>query len=263
MSEILVRRYSDLSELEKLSLLDFSYSRIDTYQYCAAKYFHSYIDKQPRGFSPHAVLGNVIHSVLENTLDNETSLELEVLKDEYQSNLKAYDPDSKIDKKLVNAGDVMIEEFFDLHRDTEFNIYAKELEFNIIVGLYNIRGFIDRVDIIGDTVNIVDYKTGSREVPAKDVENNLQLGIYALAMHDMFPDKNINAYLYYLRSNRYKGSSFPVEKLADVKQRVLESIAKIVDDNNFLPTPNARQCRWCEHAESGACGIGAYRLKSM
>lgn len=263
MSKIKVRDYSELNDLEKLSLVDFSYSRIDTYNYCPSKYFYSYIDKQPRGFAPHAALGNIIHTVLENTLENNKELDLELLKQEYEANRPAYDPDSLIDEKLISAGNVMIDDFFDLHQDTEFNIYAKELEFNFVIGTYNIRGFIDRVDLVDDTVTIVDYKTGSKEVTNKDVENNIQLGIYALAMSRLFPDKKIRAFLYYLRTGRYKGFEFTQEKLDDVKQNIISAIYKIIQDTNYKPTPNARQCAWCDHAKSGACGVGAYRISNM
>jgi RecB family exonuclease len=262
LGSIQVRNYEDLNDLEKLSLVDFSYSRIDTYNYCPAKYFYSYIDKQPRGFAPHAALGNIIHTVLENSLDNDKQLDIDLLKQEYANNIPVYDPNSLIDEKLIDAGNVMIDDFFDLHHDTEFNIFAKELEFSFVIGSYLIRGFIDRVDLQGDTVTIVDYKTGSKEVANKDVENNIQLGIYALAVSRMFPDKKIKAFLYYLRSGRYKGLEFTPEKLEDIKQNIIDSIYKIINDTNYKPTPNARQCNWCDHAKSGACATGAYRISN-
>jgi RecB family exonuclease len=262
LSKIQVRNYEDLNDLEKLSLVDFSYSRIDTYNYCPAKYFYSYIDKQPRGFMPHAALGNIIHTVLENTLENDKELNLDLLKKEYVDNIPLYDPNSLIDEKLINAGNVMIDDFFDLHQDTDFNIFAKELEFNFVIGTYHIRGYIDRVDVLDDVVTIIDYKTGSKEVTNKDIENNIQLGIYALAVSRMFPDKKIKAFLYYLRSGRYKGLEFSEEKIEEIKQTIINSIYKIINDTNYKPTPNARQCTWCDHAKSGACGVGAYRISN-
>jgi hypothetical protein len=136
LSEIKIKKIEDVSYLEKLTLVDFSYSRIDTYLYCPAKYFYSYITKEPRTFAPYAVLGNIIHSVLENVLENDKQLDIDELQKEYQSNKEIYDPDSLISNDLIGAGKVMIDEFFDLHMEKEFNIYAKELEFNMIIGSY-------------------------------------------------------------------------------------------------------------------------------
>ena len=76
MSSISIKNYDSLNDLQKLGVVDFSYSRIDTYTQCAAKYFYSYILKEPRQFNPPAVLGNIVHSVLENILDNEKTLDI-------------------------------------------------------------------------------------------------------------------------------------------------------------------------------------------
>lgn len=51
-----IKKIDDLDPLQKLALIDFSYSRIDTYQQCPSKYFYSYIKKEPRIFGEAAVL---------------------------------------------------------------------------------------------------------------------------------------------------------------------------------------------------------------
>lgn len=51
-----IKTINDLDPLQKLALIDFSYSRIDTYQQCPSKYFYSYIKKEPRSFGEAAVL---------------------------------------------------------------------------------------------------------------------------------------------------------------------------------------------------------------
>lgn len=53
---ISIKKISDLDPLQKLSLVDFSYSRIDTYKSCPSKYFYTYITKEPRGFAEAATL---------------------------------------------------------------------------------------------------------------------------------------------------------------------------------------------------------------
>lgn len=93
--------------------------------------------------------------------------------------------------------------------------------------------------------------------------NNLQLGIYALAVSTAFPGKTIRAELYYLRSGRRKSHTYSAEDLEQVKVNLLNSINKIVDDNSFTPTSNERNCTFCDHAKSGACPTGLGRLKRM
>lgn len=261
MSNIKVKKYEELSDLEKLSLVDFSYSRIDTYNQCAAKYFYSYIKKEPRQFNAPAALGNIIHDVLENTLSNEKQLNLSELKNEYNSNILKWDPEQIISKELIDVGSAIIDEFYDENFDKQFNIFDKEMPFQLIIGTYKIIGFIDRVDIIDNRVNIIDYKTGKWEVSAKSISDNLQLGIYALALSELFPEKEIYAELYYLRSGKRKGHLFSKEDLENIKINLIVNIKKIIDDNNFTPTSNVRICSFCDHAKTEACGVGVFRNK--
>lgn len=258
-----IKSIDDIDDFQRLTLAEFSYSRIDTYEMCPSKYFFSYIKKEPRQFGEAAVLGNIIHSVLEDLVSNEKTLSLEEMKSSYEEKKQSYDPTGLISDTLINAGNEIIQEFYDVNQDKLFDVYDKEMSFNFVLGNYHIIGYIDRVDVIGNSVQIIDYKTGKREVAAKDVAQNLQLGIYALAASVAFPDKEITASLHYLRSGRIKSHTYSKEDLENVKVKVLQKINKIVNDSNFTPTGNERVCSFCDHAKSGACGIGAVRLKKF
>jgi hypothetical protein len=56
MSSIEIKSVEEIDYFKKLTLTEFSYSRIDTYEMCPSKYFFSYIKKEPRQFSAPAVL---------------------------------------------------------------------------------------------------------------------------------------------------------------------------------------------------------------
>ena len=258
-----LKSIKEVDDFQKLTLTDFSYSRIDTYDMCPSKYFFSYIKKEPRQFGEAAVLGNIIHSVLEDLVSNEKPLSLDEMKSSYEVKKVDYDPQGWISKNLIDAGTQIIEEFYDINQDKIFDVYEKEMSFNFIIGNYSIIGYIDRVDVTDDKVFIVDYKTGKREVAAKDVANNLQMGIYALAASIEFPDKEITASLHYLRTNRLKSHTYTAEDLENVKVMLLNKINRIMNDSNFTPTSNERICSFCDHGKSGACGIGAVRYKKF
>lgn len=259
MRSLEIRNYNSLTDFEKLGLVDFSYSRLDTYNQCPSKYFYTYITKEERSFSPAAVLGNIVHSVLENTIEPDGLASIEDINKEYVKNISIWDPQSKISSELISVGTNILNEFYDQNSDAQFNVYEKEMSFSFIIGSYAINGYIDRVDVLGDRVNIVDYKTGKWEVAQKDIANNLQLGIYALAMSNIFPEKEIYAELYYLRSGRKKGHLFSREDIENVKIRLIDNINKVISDNNFTPTNNPRPCSYCDHAASGVCGTGVFR----
>lgn len=164
---------------------------------------------------------------------------------------------------MISAGDQIIVDLYDTYGGRTFDVYDKEMEFKFVIGNYSIIGYIDRVDVYDDYVEIIDYKTGKREVAQKDVSTNLQLGIYALAASIAFPEKKIKASLHYLRSGRIKSHEYSKEDIENVKVMIIDKIKKIMNDFNFTPTKNERVCSFCDHAKSGACATGASRLRRM
>lgn len=260
MGDILnIQTIEELDPLERLSLVNMSYSRLNTYDMCPAMYFYTYILKADRVFGPPAVLGNVLHSVLEDHVGEELS-HTEMLKtmDQYR---EEYDPDKLIDDDLMTAGRYMLSEFIDRHQGETFNIIGKEAEFNFVIGSVLMRGYIDLLMRRSDGVlTIVDYKSGSYEVTYKDIPENLQVGIYALAAREMFPEEEqIYAELYYLRSGRRKGHLFTLDELEVVYDRVLDCLNTIINDRAFKYTDNRRICSFCDHAKTGVCPVGRAR----
>jgi CRISPR/Cas system-associated exonuclease Cas4 (RecB family) len=80
-------------------------------------------------------------------------------------------------------------------------------------------------------------------------------------MDHIFPDKEVYAELYYLRSGKKKGHLFSKQDIENVKVKLIQSINNIISDRNFNPTSNVRICSYCDHAASGACGTGVFRNK--
>lgn len=205
--------------------------------------------------------GNIVHTVLENVISNDAPLDYSKIESEYEKNKESYDPDNKIPQELISVGKEILDEFYDQNIHTQFNVYDKEYGFKFVLGNHLIVGFIDRIDVIGDEVRIIDYKTGKWEVSQKSIPNNLQLGIYAIAASELFPDKTITAELYYLRSGKHKSHTYTKDDLERLKQDVIDAINEIINDNSFAATANSRACSYCDHAKSGACGTGVFRNK--
>lgn len=248
----------DLSELEQLALINMSYSRLDTYDMCPSKYWFTYIQKEERVFGPAATLGNILHSVLEDHVGDE--LDYDQMLKTMHVHRESFDPDHEVGKELMTAGQVMLGEFIDRHEDEAFDIIGKELEFSLVIGSALVRGFIDLV--IRDSngvIKIIDYKSGKYEVAEKNIADNLQIGIYALAAAGMFPGEPVYAELYYLRSGRRKGHLFSTQDLERVYDDVLEKINHIINDRNFAATQQRWPCSFCDFRKTGACRTGVSR----
>lgn len=264
----MVRLPEELTDLEKLALIPISYSRLDTAFGasfgCEAKYFYTYIQGEPREFGAPAALGNIVHDVLENTLEPDETIKTDIYEkmlEEFVVASETHDPEKEIPQDLYDVGRTMLSEFVDRHAGSSFPIHAKEMPFKVVIGTALVGGFIDRVDVEPDRVVITDYKTGKWEVPQKGIVNNLQLGIYALAAQKMFPDKEVYAQMYYLRSGKQKGHSFSESDLAAVESSVTFLVEELIVKQNYKFTSNFRACNWCDFAKSGVCPVGAKRLK--
>ncbi len=198
---------------------------------------------------------------MEDHVGTESGLNPDTLLEDYEVKRSSYDPNSIINDGLIDVGKNILLEFYDRHSEEKFSVKEKEMHFSFVIGSFYVNGFIDRIDEYENRVEIIDYKTGKWEVAQNAIKNNLQLGIYALAAKNEFPDKEIYAELYYLRSGKRKGHVFTDEDLENAKIQIIEYGNKIINDNNFSPTHNERVCSFCDHAKSGACAVGVMRNK--
>jgi RecB family exonuclease len=256
----MIKLESEVEPLHRLALQDFSYSRINTFEECEARYFYSYVLKEPQDFGAPAKLGNIIHKALEVTLEDGQKIDLKELLDNYNAAINDYDPDGNIPDLMIADGEEMLQQYVDNFSE-EISLYAKELPFSFILGPARFNGFIDLVSVSPTRVVIRDYKSGKQEVAYKNIHSNLQLGIYSLFLRSLFPDKEIYAELYYLRTGKAKGHLFTDDDLEQVESILLDKVNEIVEKENFSPTPNERACRWCSYAKNDVCQTGAIRLR--
>lgn len=231
---------------------------------CEAKYFFSYILREPQTFGHAATLGNILHKVLEEKLEPNqkiTKSDLDHFISEYHNQIPSYDPSSEIPDNFLIDGENMLVDFIDRHDGESFSIEYKEKGFTIVIGNALVNGYIDRIDIVGDTLYITDYKSGKREESQKKIASNVQLGIYALAMKKEFPDKKIHASLYYLRSGKQKGHLYTDDDLNAIELLIMELVNNLINKNNFSYTPNSFICSFCDYAQNGTCQVGAKRAR--
>lgn len=251
----------NLDPLVRLALQDFSYTRINTFKSCELQYFYSYILKEPQDFGAAALLGNVLHSALEITIENGEPISLSELLQNYALAKNELDPDELIPSDLVQDGEGMLRDYVDDHPG-EIEVYAKELPFSFVLGPARFNGFIDFVSVHDTYVRIRDFKTGKREVTYENIPTDLQLGIYALAMKRLFPDKDIHAELYYLRKGKARGHRFSDDDLLAVESKLLDMVQAIVNKDNFVATENERICfNLCSYGKNETCPTGALRIR--
>jgi ATP-dependent helicase/DNAse subunit B len=142
-----------------------------------------------------STIGKIIHRIMERII-KEPFDDLQYLKHRAKAIVKDVMQDKKIDnywKKIIS--DAFIEILPDIY-EKEMEIrrdgYAPaEIEMKVngepIKGI-RLTGKIDRVDMLGDSVRIIDYKTGSTSLNCKQVlegNENLQLFLYAAVLKNL------------------------------------------------------------------------------
>jgi len=136
----------------------------------------------------------------------------------------------------------------------------------------NFKGIIDRIDRVGDSYRIIDYKTGTGTTDFKQVPDLfdgskptrsyqiLQVFVYALFYAREHPDARLSPAIYYLRS--IFGDPSPTvtcnkRPISDISVFMDEFLALFNDcleeifnpEIPFSQTKNIKNCQWCAFKE--------------
>lgn len=240
----------------------FSHSRLSCFEQCPLKFRYKYIDKVKTETEEtiEAFLGKRVHESLEKIyrdlkLENLRSLDeiLEFFNSKWEKNWD--------ENKIIVNGKIGIEERKNMGERFLSGYYNRHSPFNNsrTIGLempikldlngdgkFRIRGFVDRLSLAGNTVEIHDYKTGSRLPAQEHLAQDRQLALYAMAAKKMLPFANeINLVWHFLAFDR-EIRIVPDEKhLEQVKRNTINLIEKINSEKEF-PAIESRLCSWCE-----------------
>src|SRR5262245_19118831 len=179
-----------------------SYSSINTYETCPAKYRFQYEERLPTSGSPALSFGDVLHRTVHRFHDRPVPVApsmdelLEMLQDEWGGD--GFLDESEERLYLDHARQILT----DYHRANagSFRIPAAlEFRFTVEVEGVQLAGMIDRMDRIpGGGYEIIDYKTNRRLPPQAAVDRDLQLSLYYLAAGEVWGIEPERLTLYYL-----------------------------------------------------------------
>lgn len=160
---------------------------------------------------------------------------------------------------------ILENELTTLKRGSSLTVLQVEesIDGHVLSDSVNLKGKIDRVDLLDGKLRIIDYKTGrleKKEIAYNDGDATipgkwLQLMWYALLYcHKHHPDGTVTAGIYPLRNLRsdvqtatWNGTEeINPEQLANFETLIRERAAELMDPTvPFTPTPSADACRYC------------------
>jgi RecB family exonuclease len=238
-----------------------SYSSINTYETCPAKYRFQYEDRLPTGTSPALSFGDVLHRTLyrfhNRPVPVAPSLDelFEMLDGEWTED--GFRDPSEQQLYLDHARQILA----DYHRTNadSFRIPAA-LEFRFVVEVEGVQlsGMIDRMDRIpGGGYEIIDYKTNRRLPPKAVVDRDLQLSLYYLAAKEIWGIEPERLTLYYLLPGQ-RMSTFRTPADADELRRRIATVAERIAAGMFEPRQNPL-CDWCDFQQ--VCPLYRHRYE--
>jgi RecB family exonuclease len=238
-----------------------SYSSIDTYETCPAKFKFQYEDRLPGKPSPALSFGDSLHQALFHWHNRPVPVpppleELhEILDGVWRRD--GYTDQSQEHVYKDHARQVL--SFYHRENAAEYRIPAAlEFRFSIEVEGVQINGTIDRLDRIpGGGYEIIDYKTNRRLPPMARVEKDLQLSIYYLAAREVWGIDPERLTLYFLLpGQRMTTTRTPAD--ADELRRRIAIVAERVDAGKFEPRENPL-CGWCDYQH--LCPVFRHRFE--
>jgi RecB family exonuclease len=170
-----------------------SYSRTQLWEQCKLAWKRRYVDRAAGVDSWNLAWGRAQHEVMEamyqhhveEELDGRFDLDLamEEWKLAWRRNM-----DGMGHPELFDRGWQMVYRALKgADRVSHWDILGVELRFLIPAGRFKILGYIDRVDRVGDSIEVIDYKSNYHLFAPWDVDDNLQMTIYDEAVRQRFP----------------------------------------------------------------------------
>jgi putative RecB family exonuclease len=238
-----------------------SYSSIDAYETCPARFKFQYEDRIPGKPSAALSFGDSLHQALFHFHNRPVPVapsleELHEILDGVWVREGYTDPSQERVYK-DHAKQVLTT----YHRENtpQYRIPAAlEFKFSIEVEGVQVAGTIDRLDRIpGGGYELIDYKTNRRLPPMSRVEHDLQLSIYFLAAREVWGIEPERLTLYFLLPGQ-RMTTTRTSADADELRRRIAVVAERVAAGKFEPRENPL-CGWCDYQH--LCPIFRHRFE--
>jgi RecB family exonuclease len=238
-----------------------SYSSIDTYETCPAKFKFAYEDRLPRRPSPALSFGDSLHRALQ--CFHNRPVPVPPARDELLEMLDAvwvsegYRDASEERTYRDHARQVLVQ--YHVENAERYRIpVALEFRFSIEIEGVQVNGMIDRMDRLpGGGYEIIDYKTNRRLPPLSRVERDLQLSIYHLAAREVWGIDPARLTLYYLLPGQRMTTTRTPEDVDELRARIA-TVAERIGAGKFEPRENPL-CDWCDY--QAMCPIFRHRFE--
>lgn len=230
-----------------------SFSRLSLYAQCPHAYERRYLLKEKVDVElSFLTLGKTIHKanelLVKRPMDEERTGPLD-LDYGYQVLQQACVDEGLRDPVLFSDAREMLRNFVHMQGDLDGrDVLCLEKEFRIPIGRFEVLGFIDRIDLVGEgEIEIIDYKSNRMLFAREEVDESVQLRLYEVAARRMWPwVKTVRHKYWMLRHNVFQCTTFTEQQLEDVKAYIEMLGEQTERAEVFLPVLNTN-CVYCDY----------------
>lgn len=240
-----------------------SYSQIETFKFCPLHYKAKYILKIPTPTYAAATFGKTLHDTLKHfymgVMKNE-DWDGEKLQSLYKEHWNPAGFEGRTHmEKMKKLGEGYLADFMEHFHPIEPTPLTVEKPFIFGVSpTLKVGGVIDRINVLSDgRVEIIDYKTSNKVPTQKDVDRNLQLTVYALALMNvpgLSPVKGPKDFvlsLYFFNGHQKISTTRTAKQLESAKEEIIKIAEEIA--NSDFKCSGTEWCKTCEYKM--LCGV--------
>jgi RecB family exonuclease len=229
-----------------------SFSRVSRYEQCPRSFKLHYVDKLTSTPGPELRFGKAVHWVLEQLVGEQVidgkpgQLSMEHALSLWQ---RAWTAEGLVGVALFAEGEQILKAFVRSEGIVDpRDVLATERTFEIEIGPFRVIGAIDRIDYVDhETIRVRDYKSNRVIFSRSEVDESLQLSLYAIAVKSLFPwAKKVELQFDMLR-HELKLKTSRTEEQLDSARRYIEAIGERTETSRDFPARLNPNCVYCDH----------------
>ena len=225
-----------------------SFTRLDTFEQCPAKYSKRYIERATTDRPDSLTFGSTLHTALEHMGKGMMSLE-EGQRVSADAVCEAFDDAwaqaGCTDRALYTEGRRLLAQWSERMGEVQpGQVIDVERRFTMQLAGVQLTGFMDRVDRIDEhTVRVLDYKS-SRAYMLPD--DSMQLALYGMAAKQMYKAERVQIGFDLLRHNQVVVCDLTDEHAERCLQWV-HTLASQLQAAKEYPAKLNTFCNWCDY----------------
>lgn len=234
-----------------------SYHQVYDYDTCPLKYKYTHILRVPLLRDHRVVYGSAMHEAIREYNRRKARRQPITLEDLQGYFARAWVNEGFISREhedqRLEEGREVLRRFYGYQEASGEVPTFVEAAFSFQVGATRVKGRWDRVDIRGDEVVLIDFKTSdvrTEKDANRRARESLQLALYGLAYREVYGALPTRLELHFLGSQQVTvGSTEPDEEALQKATAAVERAAGGIRGQQFIATPDYyKACRYCAFA---------------